>query len=56
MDHRRDPRRLPKADELKRTTEPLEKKRKVKQAEDDALKQAVEDLNSGNPQDANSPS
>ena len=55
MEHRRDPRRLPKADELKRTTEPLEKKR-VKQAEDDALKQAVEDLNSGNSQDANSPS
>jgi hypothetical protein len=52
MEQRRDPRRgFPSSDELKKTTEPLAKKRKVKQAERDALKQAVEDLDSGNPQE-----
>ena len=42
MEQRRDPRRgFPSSDELKKTTEPLAKKRKVKQAERDALKQAA---------------
>jgi hypothetical protein len=57
MEQRRDPRRgLPSSDELKKTTEPLAKKRKIKQTERDALEQAVIDLESGNPQDKNSPS
>jgi hypothetical protein len=58
MEQRRDPRRgLPSSDELKKTTEPLaNKKQKQKVAERDAIKQAVIDLDSGNPQDQNSPS
>ena len=57
MERRRDPRRgLPSLEELKKTTEPLAKKQKQKAAERDAIKQAVIDLDSGNPQDQNSPS
>jgi hypothetical protein len=52
MEQRRDPRRgLPSSHELKKTTEPLAKKRKVRQAERDALQQAAQDLDSGNPQE-----
>lgn len=57
MEHRPDPRRgLPSSKELKKTNEPLTKKQKQKVAERDAIKQAVMDLDSGNPQDQNSPS